>query len=123
MEFPRCAGPHHLAPLADSLPATTPPIAPAVPTPASQAALAEARALARQAAVPATLRTYKADWQHFARWCAAAGFSPVPAEPAVVGAYLASLAATHAPSTIRRRLAALGKMHRFKRPALESGTS
>jgi integrase len=37
----------------------------------------------------------------------------VPAEPVVVGAYLASLAETHAPNTIRRRLAALGKMHRF----------
>jgi hypothetical protein len=37
----------------------------------------------------------------------------MPAEPAVVGANLASLAESHAPSTIRRRLAALGKMHRF----------
>ena len=46
-------------------------------------------------------------------WCAAHGFVPVPAEPATVGAYLASLAESHAPSTIRRRLAALGKMHRF----------
>ena len=36
----------------------------------------------------------------------------MPAAPEVVGAYLASLAATHAPTTIRR-LAALGKMHRF----------
>ena len=41
------------------------------------------------------------------------GFVPVPAEPAVVGAYLASLAESHAPTTIRRRLAAIGKMHRF----------
>jgi integrase len=41
------------------------------------------------------------------------GFIPVPAAPATVGAYLASLAATHAPTTIRRRLSALGKMHRF----------
>jgi transposase InsO family protein len=38
---------------------------------------------------------------------------PVPAAPATVGAYLASLAATHAPTTIRRRLSAIGKMHRF----------
>jgi hypothetical protein len=37
----------------------------------------------------------------------------VPAAPATVGAYLASLAETHAPSTIRRRLSAIGKMHRF----------
>jgi integrase len=40
------------------------------------------------------------------------GFTPVPAEPATVGAYLASLI-DHAPTTIRRRLAALAKMHRF----------
>ena len=83
------------------------------PTAAGAAALAAAQALARQAAAPATLRAYKADWQHFAQWCATSGFVPVPAEPAIVGAYLASLAETHAPSTIRRRLAALGKMHRF----------
>jgi integrase len=37
----------------------------------------------------------------------------VPAAPATVGAYLASLAGSHAPTKIRRRLSALGKMHRF----------
>jgi integrase len=85
----------------------------AVPTAAGQAALARAQGLARQAAAAATLRAYKADWQHYAAWCAGAGFAPVPAAPATVGAYLASLAESHAPSTIRRRLAAIGKMHRF----------
>ena len=84
-----------------------------VPTEVGQAALAAAEQLSRKAAAPATLRAYKADWTHFADWCAAAGFAPVPAEPAVVGAYLASLAGSHAPTTIRRRLSALGKMHRF----------
>ena len=83
------------------------------PTPAGQAALAAAQALAKQAAAPATLRAYKADWTHFAQWCAAHGFTPVPAAPVTVGAYLASLADSHAPTTIRRRLSALGKMHRF----------
>ena len=82
-------------------------------TPDGAAALDAAQALARHAAAPATLRAYKADWTHFSRWCAAKGFVPVPAAPEVVGAYLASLAETHAPSTIRRRLAALGKMHRY----------
>ncbi len=82
-------------------------------TPAGQAALAAAHALARKATAPATLRAYKADWTHFAAWCAAHGFVPVPAASATVGAYLASLAGSHAPSTIRRRLSALGKMHRF----------
>ena len=85
----------------------------AMPTEAGLAALAAAQALARKAAAPATLRAYRADWTHYAAWCARAGFTPVPADPATVGAYLASLAATHAPTTIRRRLSAIGKMHRF----------
>ena len=87
--------------------------APATPTAAGQAALDAAQALAQHAASPATLRAYKADWAHFAAWCAEKGFVPVPAEPKTVGAYLGSLADSHAPTTIRRRLAALGKLHRF----------
>ena len=83
------------------------------PTAAAQAALKAAQALASRATAAATLRAYKADWTHFATWCAAHDFVCVPAAPATVGAYLASLAESHAPSTIRRRLSALGKMHRF----------
>jgi integrase len=83
------------------------------PNAAGQAALAAAQAPARKAAAPATLRAYKADWTHYAGWCAQSGFAPVPAEPATIGAYLASLAESHAPTTIRRRLSAIGKMHRF----------
>jgi integrase len=82
-------------------------------TPEGAAALAAAASLARIASAPATLRAYKADWTHFADWCAAHGFVPVPAAPEVVGAYLASLADSHSPATIRRRLSALGKMHRY----------
>ncbi len=81
--------------------------------PGGAAALEAARLLSRKASAPATLRAYKADWAHYAAWCADAGFVPVPAEPATVGAYLASMATTHAPTTIRRRMAAIGKMHRF----------
>ncbi len=84
-----------------------------IPSAAGRTALQVAQALARKAAAPATLRAYKADWAHYAGWCTAAGFVPVPAAPATVGAYLASLAASHAPTTIRRRLSAIGKMHRF----------
>jgi integrase len=82
-------------------------------TPAGQAALEVAQAFAHQAVAPATLRAYKADWTHYAAWCDRTGFIPIPATPAVVGAYLASLAGSHAPTTIRRRLAAIGTMHRF----------
>jgi integrase len=103
----------------DSLPVPAPRANPAPdpvrPSPAEAGAEAPTRAqtLERAAAAPNTLRAYKADWQDFARWCAAHCFVPVPAAPATVGAYLASLAESHAPTTIRRRLAALGKMHRF----------
>src|SRR5690348_9530783 len=67
-------------------PAPTPTLAPAL-TPAGQAALAAAADLARQATAANTLRAYKADWAHFAAWCDANGFVPVPADPKTVGAY------------------------------------
>jgi hypothetical protein len=41
-----------------------------------------------------------ADRTHFAQWCAAHGFAPLPAVPETVGAYLAGLAGAHAPTTI-----------------------
>jgi integrase len=105
------AGPADILP-PDARDTAAPARLPALST-AGEAALAAAQALAKQATAPATLRAYKADWAHFARWCADHGFIPVPAAPATVGAYLASLADSHAPTTIRRRLSALGKMHRF----------
>ncbi|MCE2576616.1 site-specific integrase [Komagataeibacter sp. FNDCR2] len=82
-------------------------------TPAGVAALEAATDFAQRATAPATLRAYRADWAHFQNWCDRTGFCPLPAEPRVVGAYLASLAEDFAPATIRRRLAAIGKAHRF----------
>ena len=64
----------------------------------------------------ATLRAYRADWVHFTRWCATHAVAPIPATPDVVADYLCSLA-EFAPATIRRRLAAIGKMHRFNNMA------
>lgn len=64
----------------------------------------------------ATLRAYRADWVHFTQWCAAQAVAPIPATPDVVAAYLRSLV-EFAPATIRRRLAAIGKMHRFNNMA------
>jgi len=83
------------------------------PPSAGKAGQAGAHALARKAAAAVTPRAYRADWAHYAAWCAQAGFTPAPADPAAVGAYLSSLAETYAPSTIRRRLSAIGKMHRL----------
>jgi hypothetical protein len=90
-------------------------VAAALPTlcQSGAAALAAAQALAKKTKATATLRAYKADGTHFSDWCTVHGFVPVPAAPATDGAYLASLADSHEPATIRRRLSALGKMHRF----------
>ncbi len=83
------------------------------PTPAGAAALETAIRFASRATAPATLRAYRADWAHFQAWCRQTGFQPLPATPETVGAYLASLAGVFSPNTIRRRLAAIGKAHRF----------
>jgi integrase len=69
----------------------------------------------------ATLRAYRADWTHYAAWCAASDVLPAPAAPEAVRAYLESLDTSHAPSTIRRRLAAIAKMHRFNDLPWDSG--
>ncbi len=65
--------------------------------------------MARQATASATLRAYKADWTHYATWCAAHGFIAVPADPATVGAYLASLAGTHPPDHDPQAAVGIGK--------------
>jgi integrase len=82
-------------------------------TPQGEAALKTSDDYAKKAASPATLRAYRSDWQHYKSWCEECGFEPTPSSPKTVGAYLASLATTKAPTTIRRRLAAIAKMHKF----------
>lgn len=69
--------------------------------------------MSRPASAPATARAYRADWAHFAAWCAETGRQAAPATPDTLAAYLASMATTHAPSTMRRRLAAIARVHRF----------
>lgn len=81
--------------------------------PAALAALEAARAYAGLSMSESTVRVYRIAWTHFADWCAGVGVSPLPADPAHVGGYIASLATTHAPNTIAQRLAAIGQMHRF----------
>lgn len=81
-----------------------------------------AKDYARSAASENTLKAYKADWKHFARWCSRHGADPFPApcpDPQIIGLYLTELAAptngapsqsAHRPlsvSTIERRLSGL----------------
>jgi integrase len=77
------------------------------------AALDQAKAYARQAHAPATLRAYAHDWGHFAQWCRAAGLAPIPAAPQTVAAYLAALAPAYSRSALDRRLAAIGHRHKL----------
>lgn len=77
-------------------------------------ALAAARAYARDALAPETLRAYATDWAHFTSWCRAAGCAPLPAEPAAVAAYLAAQAPLYSRSALERRLAAIGQQHRLR---------
>ncbi len=71
----------------------------------------QAQAFARAAKAPSTLRAYASDWRHFVDWCAEFECSALPATPDTVALYLTSLAGTHRPSTISRRLTAITKVH------------
>jgi integrase len=88
---------------------------------AAEAALAAARAYARDALAPETKRAYAADWAHFSEWCRGAGCRPLPAAPAAVAAYLASLAGLYSRSALARRLAAIGHAHRLRDLAWSAG--
>ena len=80
----------------------------------------EARDYVRQAKSANTVRAYRSDWAHFAKWCAAQGREALPASVEAVVLYLTELARTHRVSTLTRRLAALSQAHQlagFESPA------
>lgn len=58
-----------------------------------------------------TLRGYRADMEIFEAWCTNHGLEALPAQPETVVAFLNDQAATHAVSTIHRRLQALRRIH------------
>lgn len=61
-----------------------------------------------------TQRAYASDWSDFAGWCEGRGVAPIPAHPSVIAAYLSASADDLRASTLRRRLAAIAKMHSIK---------
>jgi site-specific recombinase XerD len=70
------------------------------------------RAYVAAARAPATRRAYASDWRIFLAWCEARDVAPLPAAPEAVAIFLAAEArAGVRPSTIGRRLAAIGYMH------------
>jgi site-specific recombinase XerD len=79
------------------------------------AALDAAREFAAGSKSDATRKAYASDWRSFTAWCSSVDRSPLPAEPAVLAAYLAHLAELgRKPATIRRRLAAIQFAHRAR---------
>lgn len=91
-----------------------------VPVPAPAAALStEVREAAEKAAgfvresVPeSTRRAYAADWASFSDWCRQKRVQNLPADPRVIAAYLADESRFLRPKSLRRRLAAIAKMHK-----------
>jgi len=61
----------------------------------------------------ATRRAYEADWRAWTAWCSGRGEQPLPADPAVLAAYLTSLADEGlSVSTVTRRLSGIARGHR-----------
>ena len=71
-----------------------------------------ARAYVAAARAPATRRAYESDWRIFLAWCGPRAINPLPVVPEAVAIFLSAEAqAGVRPSTIGRRLAAIGYMH------------
>lgn len=59
------------------------------------------------------MRSYRADVEAFETWCAQEGLPPFPAEVDTICRFLEAQGGTKAPSTVRRRLYAIRKVHRL----------
>ena len=64
---------------------------------------------------PATLKSYRTDVRIFVQWCGERGLTALPAAVATVCAFLEDQVATLCPSSVRRRLYAIRKVHRLLR--------
>lgn len=68
-----------------------------------------------EASVPEnTRRAYASDWAIFSEWCEEKGVCALPASPAVLAAFLADESKGAKPATLRRRMAAIRKVHQTK---------
>ncbi len=84
-------------------------------------AASRAHDYAANSKAPATVRAYRACWQHFQAWCRDRGLVALPAEPRTVALFIADCASKHKPASISLRMAAISAAHRlagFESPAL-----
>ena len=61
-----------------------------------------------------TIRAYKSDFNDYALFCSKHGFISMPSQPKTVSIYLTYLAKKSKFSTLKRRLASINVMHRYK---------
>lgn len=64
---------------------------------------------------PSTMRSYYSDVEAFEAWCAERDIVPLPASVPTLCKFLEDQGQTRAPSTVRRRLYAIRKVHRLLR--------
>jgi site-specific recombinase XerD len=69
-------------------------------------------AAAPRSPTPETLRLYAGDWVAFVTWCRLAAAAPLPATPATVATYLATLGERLSAGALARRAAAIAAQHR-----------
>ncbi|WP_416916236.1 MAG: site-specific integrase [Roseicyclus sp.] len=62
---------------------------------------------------PSTIRAYYDDVSSFVDWCAAHELDPFPAEVSAVCGFVDEQGRRLVPTTVRRRLVAIGKLHRL----------
>ena len=61
-----------------------------------------------------TLRAYQADFRDFSNFCSQNGFKELPANPKILSLYLTQLSSTSKYSTLKRRIASIGILHKLK---------
>jgi integrase len=75
-------------------------------------AVDRARDFAKASKAQATRKAYAADLRDFAAYCQRIGALALPADPAVVGTYLATISESKSVATIRRRMVAIAQAHK-----------
>ena len=61
-----------------------------------------------------TLRAYQADFRDFSNFCIQNGFNEMPTNPKILSLYLTHLSSSSKYSTLKRRLASIGVLHKMK---------
>ena len=60
---------------------------------------------------PNTLRSYFACFQSFEDWASERRYTPLPARPSLIAAYVQSMSPELSPETLRNRICAIRKVH------------